>query len=313
LKAVQLGFQDAGLADDRYSLVVEDDGAEPRRSVDAMSKLLDVDKALYVIGPFASGSTLAVVPRVRESEALLISPASTAPSLSGIAPNVFRTCPSDTEEAKVVAHAIRERSIKSVAVLYIRNEYGEQLRRTFEEEMERSGVKVQMVDSFAAGSKDFRALATKATRSGADAVYLIGYDELSGLITSLVERGDASKQRVFTNVMINNPQILGRLRNCESCGKWKVEYPVWASADPEQKSAIAGLEARLGEQSDPFAINSYNAARIIASMLKDQPANSSFAQRLAGMRARSFPGLLGEVHFDQKGDVSLPVRMVGVF
>lgn len=312
LKALKLGLADGGLAPSGFTLTVEDDGADTTRAVSAISKLLDVDRVGFIVGPFPSGGAQAVIPKLAPSGAILISPAATAPSLSGAAPNFFRTCPSDTAEARVVAQQIHAAGLRSVAVVYVRNEYGEQLRRTFEESAGQAGLKVAMVESFVAGAKDVRGPVTKAIESKAEAAYFIGYDELQPLLMTLVARGDPKKQRVFTNVMINNPKILAALRECQPCRAWSVEYPAWTSGDPSQEAALKSFEQRIGEQSDPFAINSYNAGRVIAAVLRE-PSLQSIEARIAWMRQQVFKGLSGDIRFDGRGDVELPVKMMEVF
>ena len=313
LKAARLGLQDGGLVEGRsYSLAVEDDAADAKRSVSAASKLLNVDGVDFVIGPFASGSTIAVAPLIRDKPVIVISPASTAPSISGLAPNLYRTCPSDTAEANVVATTMHAAGIATATVLYIQNDYGVQLKTAFERTFAGLGGRVMMSDAFAPGTKDFRTLVAKVLNNKAGAVYLIGYDELQGLVRSLVQEARMGPVPVYANVMLNNPAILSVLRQCDACKAWRISFPVWTPDSAEAAAAMKSFEARLGEQSDPFAVNSYNAGRVIAAAVAAAP-NGGFERWSQYLRTARFTSLTGTLSFDKNGDVVLPVRMVEVF
>lgn len=311
LKAFHLGLQDGGLREGSgYRLVVEDDGAEPKRAVAAAEKLLSTDNAEFLLGPFPSGGVIAVGPIVRARPVILMTPSATAPSISGMASNVFRTCPSDTAEAEVVARSLLEQRLMSVSILYIKNEYGEQLRQAFTTSYTGGGGKVAFVDAFPPATRNFRTLVGRALASGSEATYLIGYDELQGLVRTLVELGGKATHPVFTNVMINNPAILAGMKSCDPCKAWRIRYPVWGV--PEQATKVAALEGRLGERSDPFAVNSYNIGRVIARVIVQADAKTT-EQRIAFLRATTFEGLAGSFRFDEKGDVHLPVNLQEVF
>ncbi len=71
-----------------------------------------------------SSATLAALPVATTNKAVLISPASTSPDLSGSSKYFFRTVPSDVLQGKEGANLVDNLGYKKLAVLYVNDDYG---------------------------------------------------------------------------------------------------------------------------------------------------------------------------------------------
>jgi branched-chain amino acid transport system substrate-binding protein len=101
-----------------------------------------------IVGPAASGDASAVFAAIREKGTLLISPSATSPALTGedeTEPTdeqpglLWRTCPPDSIQGKVMAEDLRARDVTTVEVVYQQGAYGEELSRVFQEEFTKQG------------------------------------------------------------------------------------------------------------------------------------------------------------------------------
>lgn len=112
------------------TLVTADDQTDPAAGVEAMTKLVEVDKVAGVVGSFASGVSGAAVNVAVRGKVMMISPGSTSPVLTERAKKGefdgfwARTAPPDTYQAKALAKLASEKGLKRVATIAINNDYG---------------------------------------------------------------------------------------------------------------------------------------------------------------------------------------------
>ncbi len=112
------------------TLVTADDQTDQAAGVEAMTKLVEVDKVAGVVGSFASGVSGAAVNVAVRGKVMMISPGSTSPVLTDRAKKGefdgfwARTAPPDTYQAKALAKQASEKGLKNVATIAINNDYG---------------------------------------------------------------------------------------------------------------------------------------------------------------------------------------------
>lgn len=148
--------QTGGVNGHPLELVVMEDAGEPDSAVRVASRLAD-SGVVAVIGHIFSSTTLAAAPVYNDPDHPLvaISPSATAPALSAAGPYIFRVCPSDEQYGVALARFARQRlGLSRGAVLYVNNEYGRGIRRTFTQDFVRQGGTLASVDPFLEASPD---------------------------------------------------------------------------------------------------------------------------------------------------------------
>ena len=123
-------------------IISRDTAVNPVQGVDGAKGLVDVENVVAIIGALSSGVTIAVAQSVTvPQETLLISGASTAPSITVLEDNdfVFRTTPSDASQGVVLARVAQEQGYETAGIMYLNNAYGEGLADQFEESFHRFG------------------------------------------------------------------------------------------------------------------------------------------------------------------------------
>ena len=103
LLAVDQANAAGGLFGQKVQTVRRDTRANEQVSLDAASKLVEVDRVPAVVGALASGASTAASSVTIPNQVVMISPASTSPALTSLKDNdfFFRTCPSDALQGKV--------------------------------------------------------------------------------------------------------------------------------------------------------------------------------------------------------------------
>ncbi len=119
-----------GLNGQKVEVVFEDEKDSPKDAVNAVQKLINVDKVLALIGPMTSGSTLAAFKTADEAKVVFITPTATSPKVSGASPYLFRGCSRIDTQSKTLTDYIAEvYKPKTVAISILQRALRQGLRR----------------------------------------------------------------------------------------------------------------------------------------------------------------------------------------
>lgn len=295
-----------GINGKKLDIIFEDDGSDEKVAAQKADALIKQGVPL-IIGGITSPVALAVAPICERSKVVFLSPAASSPKLTTAGNYIFRNYPSDTLEGKVMAeYAVRRMQVKSVAVLYIDNEYGQGLMDVFNDTFTGLGGEITIQKSFTQGQTDFAALVKEVKGRPADAVYIIGYySEIAGILQEL------KKQKVESKVIsvegVAQPIIL----EIASDAAEGLVYPQ-PPYSPDSKDAaiqkfVSSYKAKFNTKPDIDAAFSYDALRIVAKAIeKCQNYPVDLRDRMADT---SMKGLVGDIAFDSNGDVDITPKM----
>lgn len=155
----------------RIGFVVEDDKCDSKEAAAIASKLANVDKVKYVIGPLCSGASLAAAPVLERAKVLTISTLPGAPSFSSAGDYIFRTRPSDVSAARLLADYI-PRHHKSLGIVAELTDYAQAMKEQFKGFSKDSGIKISEED-YLSGTTDFRPIFLRLKQKGVDALFII--------------------------------------------------------------------------------------------------------------------------------------------
>ena len=119
VRGAEIAVEDMREATGReIKLFVEDQkSCDPKETITAINKLIGVDKVDVVIGGSCSNTTLAAAPVVERSKTIMISPSSSASSVSNAGEYVFRTCPSDVLKSVWAAKTAYDLGKRKMAII----------------------------------------------------------------------------------------------------------------------------------------------------------------------------------------------------
>ena len=122
----------------RFGLVIEDTKTDPQISLEKLRHLSDKDIRV-VIGPATSAELNELRSYATSNGILLISPSSTAPSLSIPGDNVFRFVPDDTHQAQAISRLIWTDGIRVIVPIWRTDIYGNDLVAGVKNSFEKMG------------------------------------------------------------------------------------------------------------------------------------------------------------------------------
>jgi len=235
-------------------------------------RLITSDGVSGIVGADCSGVTNAMLQNVAVPNGMvMVSPSATSPALTTVEDNglFFRTAPSDARQGVVMTEVIMDRGIKSVAVTYTNNDYGQGLADSFAAAFEAAGGTVTLVAAHEDGRADYSAEVGALAAAGGDALVVAGYVDQggSGIIRAALDSG-AFETFVFPDGMVSSALVENF--GSEIDGSFG-QHP---GTDSEGASIFETLASEAGfDGTQPFAKESYDAAALI--MLAMQAAGSS--------------------------------------
>ncbi|VAW14630.1 Branched-chain amino acid ABC transporter, amino acid-binding protein (TC 3.A.1.4.1) [hydrothermal vent metagenome] len=248
--------------------------ADATAAGNAADKMVNTDQVLAIVGALCSGATISAANTAGiPGNVVLISPASTAPSLSEIDDNdlVFRTAPSDAYQGDVLARLLLSKGITEIAVAYVNNDYGKGFADALGASFEANGGTVAASEGHEDGKADYRAELGSLAATGAQNLVVLAYANGSGqtMLRQAVEAGD------FTTYIGGDGMVGNELFTGIDTGA--VEGMIATKpGTPDLPGAALYTELASAAGLDPtaiFAPQAYDAAFILALAIEAKGSN----------------------------------------
>jgi branched-chain amino acid transport system substrate-binding protein len=171
-----------GVLGKKIEAVVADSQCEADPAVNAANKVIDQDKAKYIIGEVCSKASIPLSEVANEKKVVQISPTSTNPQVTvkvdgSTKPFTFRACFIDPFQGLVGAKfAMDNLKAKTAFIMFDQgNDYVRGLAEAFEEAFTKAGGTIVGKESYTADDKDFSAILAKVAEAKPDMIYLPDY------------------------------------------------------------------------------------------------------------------------------------------
>ena len=316
LRALQIAVDEANAKGEiiprfRLEIVSLDDQHNPSQAV-AMAKRLSADpNVLAVVGHVNSSCSLAAAPIYQNARITQISPSSSNPELSRKGfDTFFRTCATDDIQAPQAAHfAFNQLKARKIFIIDDKTTYGKGIADEFEKEGRRLGMDILGHEGITQGEKDFTPLLTRIKGLNPDLIFFGGmYPEGALLVRQARSLALSSKWLGGDGIYVSSFIDLAK-EDAEGV------YCTFIGADVSSmegaRNYLEAYTARFGLQRGPYSAYAYDASNIIIEAIR-KVGKKDRASVLAQVRAtKDFPGVVGLISFDQKGDSS--IQLIGVF
>jgi branched-chain amino acid transport system substrate-binding protein len=272
----------------------------------ALAKRAVDQGAQVVMGPVFSGSILVSMSETRQAEILNIVGGEAASITQQGHPYVFRA--SFTQAAampKVATFVKNSLKAKSVAVIYVNNDFGKGGRDAIVKALEANGIKVATDISTDSGQIDFSATVLKAKQADADVLFVYTNEEESARLLRELRKQGYAKPILGESTLTNEKviELAGEAAN-------GIIGHVGLTADVPNPSVQAFAKAFVSEykyRPDHNAMKGYTGmwtAKAAADKAgKIDSKAMAMALHNASFTIKDFPGLLFDVKFDDKGDL----------
>jgi branched-chain amino acid transport system substrate-binding protein len=270
-----------------------------------VQKVLD-NNPYVILGPVFSGSVLVDIALTQQAEIPEIVGGEAASITQKGDPYVFRTSFGQQFSMPKIANYIRDGlKAKTVAVLWVNNDFGKGGRDAFVKEMGTRDIKVVADVSTESGQADFSADVVKVKAANADVVFVYLNEEESARFLKEAKK-QGLKAPLIGETTLLGQKVIDLAGDAANGVRGHVGLTVDAPVPAVQEFA-ARFKKRFNYLCDHNGIKGYTAVYFIKYVTEKMGKFDSkgFAQTAHGLTVtpQQEPGILMEVTWDQNGDV----------
>ncbi len=271
-----------------------------------------VDDGVFAIfGPVFSGSIMVSMAESRRAEVPNFTGGEAASITQQGNPYVFRTSFGQSSSFPKVARYINGKA-KTLAVIYVNNDFGKGGRDAIVKLMEGSPTKIVADISTNSGQIDFSAAVLQVKQSNADAVFVYSNEEESA--RALRE----FRKQGWTKPIIGETTLTGQkvIELAGEAANGAVAHVGLTVDAPPTKAFGAKFQQEYKYVSDHNGIKGYTGMYVLKAAIEKvgKLDRVAVAQALKNVTftAKQHPGVLMDVSFDDKGDIDRESFMVEV-
>lgn len=285
------------------TLLYKDDATNANVGTQVTTELIEKDGVHAIIGAVSSPVTLAIAPICEAAGVILLSPTSSANSISDAGDWIWRNYPADQIEGTAMAKFAKEEvGAESVVIFSLASEWGQGLADVFTDQYEGRFRKVEKRFEFDESMMDqLPGWVEEAKAMEPDAVYVVAYDRE---LIQLLQMFDAAG---LDAVRMSTSSVTADIGKRAGASAENIVYPQVVldleSKEPAVAMFISAYRAKYDEDPDIYAAHGYDAVKLLAEAIREAGSTHprSIRQGLSGIE--NFDGAAGRTSFDSKGDV----------
>ncbi len=283
------------------TLVPEDDAEDPKTATQVAQKLVDA-KVVGVVGHLNSGTSIPASRIYSDAGITQVSPSATNPDYTKQGfKTTYRLVATDAQQGPALAnYVVNTLKAKTVAIIDDSTQYGKGLADEFEKTVKAAGVKVVNREASNNKATDFKAILTKIKGSKPDVIMYGGMDATGGPLTKQAAELGIKAKVVGGDGMCTEKlaELAGEAVVNVTCSEAGMALSKMAQGADFQKR----YKERFNTDVQIYAPFTYDAVYVLVDSMKR--ANSTDpAKILAVMPDTKMQGLVGNIAFDNKGDM----------
>ena len=275
-----------------------------------------VDQGAYVVmGPVFSGSIIVSMAETRRAEIPNFTGGEAAEITQRGNPYVFRTSFTQSTAMPKLARYIKDTvKARSVAMVWVNNDFGKGGRDEMAKALEAQGIKVAADISTDPGQVDFSAAVLKAKQSNADAVFVYTNEEESARALRELKKQGYDKP-IIGETTLTGQKVIELAGDAANGAVAHVGLTVDAP-QPEIKAFDQKFQREYKYKSDHNGMKGYSGMYVVKAITEKigKFDGKAFAAALHGatIKVKDDPGVLLDVHFDANGDLDRESFLVKV-
>ena len=198
-----------GLRGKALELSLEDNHSSATTTVNAFSKLVDIDRVPVVFGPNWSEFAEPVAPIAEARRIPMLTASGWTPTMTLGRSFVFVGIPTHSEVVHLLCTTVASGGYKHIALVNTENAYFSSLASACEEILKKAGAPLKTRETFQPESADFRSFLSRAKRDGVDAMIFFVIEGGGNLAFVTQLRTLQFEAELFTgNAVLADPELL---------------------------------------------------------------------------------------------------------
>lgn len=289
-----------GILGAQVEVIVEDDEGVAASAVSAVTKLVNNDGCVALIGSNPSSCTVAAMSISAQYGVPQIAPNSSSPKIGSQDGNewVFQTIPSDALQAKfLVDYFVNDCGYKKIAIIAGNDDYGQGGAKGAIAALEEMGLEPVVVESYTSGDKDFTAQINNIKAAEPDALVGWGAATEAALIrVQLAEQGMADLPCAGAGGIPGTTYI--ELAGSHGEGQMCVNTFLIAEGGDDVKAFVTKFEEKYGYEPDLTNTQAYDGANMLFKAIEAAGSLDPEAIRDA-VAVSNYTGVAGVIKFDE--------------
>jgi branched-chain amino acid transport system substrate-binding protein len=294
-----------GILGRKVDYTFNDTQSQPQVSKALAVKAID-DGAYVVMGPVFSGSILVSMAETRRAGIPNFTGGEAAAITQQGNPFIFRTSFTQATAMPKVARYLKDTvKAKSVAMIWVNNDFGKGGRDVFMKAIDAQGIKLVADISTDPGQLDFSGAVLKAKQANADALFVYTNEEESARALRELRKQGYDKPVVGETTLTGQKviELAGEAANGAIA-----HVGLTADApDPGIKAFADKFQKEYGYKPDHNGLKGYTAMYVVKAVTEKvgKLDPKAFADAMHGIKltAKQYPGVLMDLSFDANGDI----------
>jgi branched-chain amino acid transport system substrate-binding protein len=302
-RAIRLAIKErnekGGVKGRKLELFTIDDAGKQSEAATAVTRLINDDKVVAVLGEVASSLSLAGGPIAQKAGIPMISPSSTNPDVTDVGDYIFRVCFLDDFQGWVVAKfAFDTLKAKKVAILFDQGQaYSSGLADYFEKAFTAMGGTITTKQAYTGGNLEISSQLQQLKGSNSDAIFVPGYYSDAGTI---IRKGrEAGIKSVFLGGDGWDSEELPKIAGDAINGNYFANHYAPEEDRPEVKNFVDKYKKEYGARADGLAALGYDAALVLFDAMERAPSLKGSDLRDALAATKDFTGVTGKFSIDK--------------
>ncbi len=294
-----------GILGKKIQLEFVDTGSDPGKARAAIQRALD-DKPVAIFGPIYSGSVSATLQLTNEAQVPQVIGGEAANLTAQGSKYLFRTSFGQNVSMPKIANYLRDEvKAKSLAIIYVNNDFGKGGRNAIMKELEARGIKVLADLSTESGQADFAADVVKLKGANADAIFVYLNEEESARFLIEAKKQGLDKPLIGETTLLGQ-KVIDLAKDAANGVKGHVGLTVDAPI-PAIQAFGKKFEAKFSYKPDHNGVKGYIAPYMIkaAAEKAGKLDAKAIAEALHGLTITpdKVPGILIEATWDDTGEI----------
>ncbi|PIC98426.1 ABC transporter substrate-binding protein [Sporosarcina sp. P29] len=284
-------------------LKIEDSAGKQEEALSVAQKLMNSENVDAIIGPTLSTEMQIVGPEADLNGVPILGTSNTAEGIPQLGEYVFRnSIPETLAIPASVQKAIDKYGAKKVAILYGNDDvFTKAGYDTMKQVAEDLDLEVLTTETFQLGQSDYKAQLTKIKSLNPDLVLASALYNEGAVILDQARKMGIDVPFVGGNGF-NSPEVI-KIAG-DAANGLIVATPWFSKKDDEKvKKFVEDYEAAYGMEPDQFAAQAYDGFYVMAEAIKNAGEADRDAIRDALAEIKDFEGVLGNMSFDEEGDI----------
>ena len=290
----------------KVELVIIDNKSDKVEAANAVSRLIEKDKVVAIIGSYGSSLSMAAGDIVKQAKVPAVGCSPTNPLVTLNNDYYFRVCFIDPFQGTVMAnYATNKLGAKTAAIIQdVQQDYSVGLSKYFVDTFKKNTGNENCIvatTSYNTGDQDFTAQLTNVKTLNPDVIFAPGnYGESALLIKQARDLGITTP--ILGGDTWEAPEFLSIGGSAVEGAVYSTHFSSEKPVNDVSKQFLTDYNAKYSKNANAFSALGYDAYMVIIDAITKANSTDSVAIRDAIAKTTGFVGATGNITLDENGD-----------